>query len=231
LDIATPGCLLGNFAPPNRSNPEMIVLQNNPDMIRGVILPSTLQTLVDFAPDKDLLLTIKLCFHLYARPKDLESLDVADFNSDTAGDPISYSIGRPASPLFPARNSPIDSPHREVLKSLLPKSGSVFRGPNPYGRLRLLARNLQIDLPSRIGLRSCIAYARQAGLSAAEVCARAGLKSPTLGHCLETTFHEAAGEYFGVDFNLPHSQLRPRYYGPTAPPQQLIGDEGMIWDE
>jgi len=183
-----------------------------------IVAPSKLQVLVDRAPDKELLLTLELCFLNYVWPTELPGLEVADFIFD-CGVPVRLSVGQRQLSRR-ARMIPINPTHRPVFRALLPGSGPLFLSPRPYARLRLLATNLGMDLPPRIALRSCVAYGWYSGLSADEVAARAGLASPSRLKCVPYAM-AAAKESFRLDFNLRHYARRPRYCGPGALPLEL----------
>jgi hypothetical protein len=188
----------------------------------AIILPEALQRLVDFTPDHELLLTEKLCFHLFVWPEELRRMDFSDFRLDAGGEPIGLNVSRDF--LNPrSRVIPIDPPHRAVFRTLLPRSGPLFQDPDPFARLQRLASNLQIKLSQRLALRSGMTYARCASLSANEITARACVKPPSLaGQLLSPEARARAEEYFAVDFHLSCSALRPRYCGPDAVPRQLI---------
>ena len=188
----------------------------------AIILPEALQRLVDFTPDHELLLAEKLCFHLFVWPNELCWMDSSAFRLDASGEPIGLNVGRDL--LNPrSRVIPIDPPHRAVFRTLLPRSGPLFHGPDPFARLQRLGSNLQIKLSQCLALRSVMTYARCAGLSANEITARACVRPrPLAGQLLSPGARARAEEYFAVDFHLSRSALRPRYCGPDAVPRQLI---------
>lgn len=180
----------------------------------GIISPQALQHLVDYAPDKESLLTIKFCFNLYTSPNELSGLNVGqEFLYDEEGRLIEFMVGKRTPRLY--RRIPIDASSAKILPALLPDSGLLFLNAKPFERLKRFAERLGIHIGARLARRSSAAYGRAEGLTAQEVAARMGLNpSPFDRHVsIPVTVQQFSGAYFNLDFALDRISGLPRYSG------------------
>jgi hypothetical protein len=126
-----------------------------------------LDCLVQTALDKELLLTLKLAFQSYVRPRELPELAVANFSFAPLGQPVGVFLPDLRGPAH--RHIPIDPQHRPALAALPPSAVRLFMKPNPFARLQRHAAQLGGNLSRRAALYTCVHYARLSGVSAAQV--------------------------------------------------------------
>lgn len=192
-------------------------------MAPSIIAISDLDRLVRLAPDKEILLTIKLCYHCYVRANELSGLGVSAFYFGIEGEPLWVSVGSDKrDPL--SRTIPIDPFHRPILRALLPAFGPAFTNANPFGRLQRFAGSVGIRVSRGTALRSCVHYARYAGLPAAKVATFVGLRCPFVAApVIGGGARAEAQRYFGIDFAV--GVYRPQYCDPEGLPLEKIRRE------
>jgi hypothetical protein len=132
-----------------------------------IIRVPELKCLVQRVPDKELLLTLKLTFQSYVRPRELPELAVANFSFAPLGQPVGVFLPDLRGPAH--RHIPIDPQHRPALAALPPPASRLFMKPNPFARLQRHAAQLGVNLSRRAALYTCVHYARLSGVSAAQV--------------------------------------------------------------
>jgi integrase len=189
----------------------------------SIIPISNLERLVRLAPDKEILLTIKLCYHCYVRAGELSGLGVSAFYFGIEGKPLWVSVGSDKrDPL--GRTIPIDPFHRPILRALLPAFGPAFTNANPFGRLQRFAGGVGIRVSRGAALRSCVHFARYAGLPGAKAAAFVGRRCPFVAaRVIGEAAQAEARKYFGIDFAV--GVYRPQYCGPEALPLEEIRRE------
>ena len=84
----------------------------------GIIRVPELKRLVQRAPNKELLLTLKLTFECYVRPRERPELAVSNFSFAPLGQPVGVFLPDLRGPAH--RRIPIDPQHRPVLAALPP---------------------------------------------------------------------------------------------------------------
>jgi hypothetical protein len=126
-----------------------------------------LECLVQTAPDKELLLTLKLTFECHVRPRELPELAVSNFSFAPLGQPVGVFLPDLRGPAH--RRIPIDPQHRPVLAALPPPASRLFRKPNPLARLQRHGAQMGVCLSQRAALYTWVHYARLSGVSAAQV--------------------------------------------------------------
>ena len=126
-----------------------------------------LDCLVQRAPNKELLLTLKLTFECHVRPRELPELAVSNFSFAPLGQAVGVFL--PDLRGLARQHIPIDPQHRPVLAAWPPPAGRFFMNPNPLARLQRHAAQMGVYLSRRAALYTCVHYARLSGVSAAQV--------------------------------------------------------------
>jgi hypothetical protein len=132
-----------------------------------IIRVPELQRLVQRAPDKELLLTLKLTFQCSVPPRELPELAVSNFSFAPLGQPVGVFL--PDLRGAAHRHIPIDPQHRPVLAALPPSAFRLFMKPNPLARLQRHGAQMGVCLSQRAALYTWVHYARLSGVSAAQV--------------------------------------------------------------
>jgi hypothetical protein len=168
-----------------------------------------LECLVQTAPDKELLLTLKLTFECHVRPRELPELAVSNFSFAPLGQPVGVFLPDLRGPAH--RRIPIDPQHRPVLAALPPPASRLFRKPNPLARLQRHGAQMGVCLSQRAALYTWVHYARLSGVSAAQVRLVRGR-----GHRLFADNAAAVNAVTGQTDGIAIGCLFPRSTGSTS---------------
>lgn len=180
----------------------------------GIIHPDDLALFAQRAPDRDLVLTLKLAFHYAVRPAHLKGLNTTDLVlKDHRGGTGIFPPGRAPTQHYsmPPLGDDVD-----VFSAMLPPGSGpmpLFVSKDPWARLRRFAAALHIDLPRNCGRRSAALYAWAFGLRLEEIARRQLTGSPPSWHRplrVPVTL-EMAISYWTVPFDLDHISRLPRY--------------------
>jgi hypothetical protein len=143
----------------------------------GVLAPSVPALLARMAPDRQMVLTAKLTLHYFVKPSELPRLDLGRFIFDRHL-PTGFLVPRSGG-LGSERRIDIAPDDRFVMGALLPKSGTLLRDADPFGRLRRFAAKHDVNLTRDLAWRSCIQYWLTLGTELDAVVQMAGLESQT----------------------------------------------------
>lgn len=199
--------------------------QNLPP-VPDIIASPALATLVTGAADKELLLAVKLTFHVGLPPETLNGLRTEDFSFKRKGDlRVLLCESRGKSRIL--WHIDIDPIHAPTLQALLPESGPLFRDSDPYGRVQCFAGTLGIHLTRKCATWSCLLYSAAAGvhLNLLIYMACGGLPpSWCCPHSCPISRREATA-YWRVDFDRTRISQLPRHVK-LLTPVRLQGDHG-----
>ena len=128
----------------------------------GIFRVPELDCLVQRAPNKELLLTLKLTFECHVRPRELPELAVSNFSFAPLGQAVGVFL--PDLRGLARQHIPIDPQHRPVLAAWPPSAGRLFMKANPLARLQRHAAQMGVYLSRRAALYTCVHYARLSGV-------------------------------------------------------------------
>ena len=114
--------------------------------IPGMVDSSMLATLVARAPDKEMLLALKLPFHHRIAASELAHMQVGDFGFGEARVPHEIRAGWWIRGSMYRRRIVIEPADGRVLQALLPSSGPLFSEKDPFRRAQHFAKRLGIWL-------------------------------------------------------------------------------------
>lgn len=179
-----------------------------------VIPPASLQRLVSLAPDRDLLLTAKLCFHCHVQPRELKSLTITSVLWREAL-PVQLCIRGPVSGTCPKpRYIPLYAPDADTVKALLPRacSGPLLSCADPWGRLRRFGLKIGVELTSLATRSSCFLYRYVSGVPLDWVANLSGIEIPWWQR--KRLWLPIPGEqinaYYAVRFDLARIEALPQ---------------------
>lgn len=186
--------------------------QKLPSII-GIITPPALAALVARAPDKDLLLAIKLVFHLGVPPATLEEPHTVDGCAIFLDSDHSDLRALLFNCFQGLRHVYVDPIHSPTLRVLLPRSGPLFHSFDPYGRVQHFAAGLGIHLTRGCATRSWLLYGLAVGLNLDQLARDAGIlpRTPSCRHPYCPISREQAAPYWAVYCDLDRLARLPRY--------------------
>lgn len=164
------------------------------------------------APDRETLLALLLVCRHHTRSEECCKLKGEDFRRDAKGLPIELGIRADVSKTKIPRTIPIPEEHRATLNELVPDRGPLFTSKDPFGRIRRLAKRLEIKWVRGGQRHSCTSYSVYSGVDIKDVAKWNGHTEEILRrHYLVEVPHSESKTYCSIRFSLSKIKLLPKY--------------------